>query len=95
MMKTVAACVVSMGLGMAMVSGYAAAKGPAKNVSAVRHPNMAAAQSFITKAFEKVEAAQKANEFDLGGHAQKAKEALKIAADEIKLAAETANDNNK
>ena len=54
---------------------------------------MAAAQGFIAKAFEKVEAAQKANEFDLGGHAQKAKEALKIAADEIKLAAETANNN--
>jgi hypothetical protein len=71
--------------------GLALAKEPAQNVSSARHPNLAAAQKLITQAFDKLEAAQKANEYDLGGHAAKAKEALKLAADEIKLAAETAN----
>ena len=37
-------------------------------------------------------AAQKANEYDLGGHAKKAEDALKIAVDEIHQAAEAAND---
>jgi hypothetical protein len=56
------------------------------------HPNLIAAQKLCAQAFTKLEAAQKANEYDLGGHAQKAKDALKLANDEIKLAAEAAND---
>lgn len=90
MKKTIAACVVSMGIGMAIVAGPVLARGPARNVG-LRHPNLMAAQKDINMAWNKLEAAQKANEFDLDGHAQKAKDALKIAADEIKLAAETAN----
>ena len=90
-MKTIVACVLSMGLGMGLVGGYALAKDPVKNVSAVKHPNLAAAQKLIGQAFEKLEAAQKANEYDMDGHAQKAKDALKLAADETKLAAEAAN----
>ena len=37
---------------------------------------------------DKLEAAQKANEYDMEGHAQKAKDLLKQVNDEIKLAAE-------
>ncbi|MCX5747494.1 MAG: hypothetical protein NT062_33940 [Proteobacteria bacterium] len=66
------------------------AKDPADNIGQ-RHPNLAAAQDLVGKAYSKVEAAQAANEFDLGGHAKRAKEALKLAADEMKLAAEFAN----
>ena len=66
------------------------AKGPANNIGQ-RHPNLAAAQDLVGKAFDRIEAAQNANEFDLGGHATRAKEALKVAADEMKLAAEAAN----
>ncbi len=58
-----------------------------------RHPNLNEAQNLVIKAFAKVEAAQRANEFDLGGHAKKAKDALQLANDEMKLAAETANHN--
>jgi hypothetical protein len=54
------------------------------------HPNLAAAQKLALQAFDKLEAAQKANEYDLGGHAAKAKELLKQANAEIKLAAEVA-----
>ena len=65
----------------------------ARNVSRVRHPNLAAAQVLIEKAIAKVSAAQLANEFDMGGHAAKAKALLDEAYTEIKLAAETANRN--
>ena len=75
--------------------GLALAKDPVQNVSAKKHPNIAAAQKLTEQAFEKIEAAQKANEYDLDGHAQKAKDALKLAADELKLAAEAANKNAK
>ena len=63
----------------------------AKDVSAVRHPNLAAAQGLIEKAIERVSMAQKANEFDMNGHAAKAKTLLDQAYSEIKLAAKAAN----
>jgi len=66
---------------------------PKKNVSAARHPNLAAAQRLSAQAFEKIKEAQTANEFDLGGHAQKAKDLLDQVNKELKLAAETANKN--
>jgi hypothetical protein len=62
-------------------------------VSAVKHPNIAAAQKYVQKAFDLTVAAQKANEFDLGGHAQKAKDLLEQANAELKLAAEASNQN--
>ncbi len=66
------------------------ARGPAHNVGD-KHPNLAAAQGLVGQAYERLEAAQSANEFDLGGHAKRAKEALKLANDEIKQAAQAAN----
>ena len=62
-----------------------------QNVSQARHPNLWAAQSFIVQAIDKLTAAQKANDFDMNGHAAKAKQLLQQAFDEIKLAAEAAN----
>jgi len=93
-MKTIIACALSAGFGMAIVAGGTAlAKDPVKNVSGSKHPNIAAAQRLSAQAFEKLEAAQKANEFDMDGHAQKAKDALETANNEMKLAAEAANKN--
>jgi hypothetical protein len=63
----------------------------AKNVSPARHPNLAAAQRLCSEAVQKIDMAQQANEFDMGGHAKKAKELLVEAADELKQAALTAN----
>lgn len=63
------------------------AAGPMKG-----HPNLQAADKALATAWEKISAAQKANEFDMGGHAEKAKEAIKTAVDELKLAAEVANE---
>jgi hypothetical protein len=62
-----------------------------QDVSARRHPNLAAAQRLIEQAIGKVDAAQAANEFDMNGHAAKAKELLGHAFDEIKAAAIAAN----
>jgi len=67
------------------------AQRPPENVSPKRHPNIAAAQSFVEQAFNRITAAQEANEFDLGGHAAKAKELLDQVNKELKLAAEAAN----
>ncbi len=77
----------------ALAGGVAFAKGPVQNVSAKKHPNIAAAQRLSAQAFEKIIAAQKANEYDMEGHAQKAKDLLEQANNELKLAAEAANAN--
>jgi hypothetical protein len=82
---------LSLTIAIAAPLGLALAKEPVKNVSKEKHPNLAAAQKLSAQAFEKLEAAQKANEYDMDGHAQKAKDLLKTVNDEIKLAAEAAN----
>lgn len=58
------------------------------------HPNIAAAHKLIMKAMKRIDAAQKANEFDLGGHAAKAKDLLSQAENELKQAMEAAKDNS-
>ena len=60
-------------------------------VDPYRHPNLAHAQGFIDQAIGSVDAAQRANEYDMGGHAARAKELLRQAREEIKLAAGAAN----
>jgi DnaJ-class molecular chaperone len=85
-MKTTIAAVVA---GLVLSGGVAAAK-PVQNV---RRPNLAAAQRHLAQAFEKITDAQKANEYDMGGHAAKAKDLIEQAANELKAAAEAANAN--
>ena len=62
------------------------------NISKHRHPNLAAAQRLCDEAIERITNAQRANEFDLGGHAAKAKDLLQQASGELKEAAEEANE---
>jgi hypothetical protein len=59
------------------------------------HPNLQAARMHLKQAMAKITAAQRANEFDMGGHAAKAKELLEQADQEIGQAAEAANANKK
>jgi hypothetical protein len=94
-MKTIVACVLSAGLGMSVVGAYDALSAPAQNVSGKRHPNLAAAQRLAGQAFDKIGAAQQANEWDMAGHAEKAKGLLDQANNELKQAAEAANANAK
>ena len=82
-------------LGLTLLVGTLATAQPKRNVSPARHPNLAAAQKFSQQAFEKITAAQRANEWDLGGHAAKAKSLLEQVNNELKLAAETSNANHR
>jgi hypothetical protein len=75
--------IVTLLIGILLGSGIAL-------FAAVRHPNLVEAHNLILKAILRIDLAQKANEYDLGGHAAKAKEHLAAAETEIKLAAEAA-----
>ena len=57
------------------------------SIAQPHHPNIMAAQQFCTQAYEKIGAAQQANEFDMHGHAQKAKDLLLGAKNELHEAA--------
>jgi len=70
-----------------------AQKPPAENVSKGKHPNLAAAQRLTAQAFQKITTAQEDNEFDMQGHAKKAKDLLDQANNELKQAAGAANKN--
>jgi hypothetical protein len=83
--------ILSAVLGSTLVVGVVIAQKPARNVSGARHPNLAAAQKLSRQAWEKVGDAQRVNEWDLQGHAQKAKELLDQVNNELKLAAEASN----
>ena len=91
MLKTRVFAVV---VGLLLIIGVLAlAQPPERNISGKRHPNLAAAQQLSHQAWEKVVAAQKANEWDMEGHAQHAKELLDQANQELKAAAGAANRN--
>jgi len=70
-------------------AGYA--QRPEVNIDPQRHANLAAAQGLIQQAWDKLSLAQQANEFDMEGHAVKAKQLLEEADREVKRAAMTAN----
>jgi uncharacterized membrane protein len=86
-LKTLLIGFVAVGILIISIAVYAT------NVSHVHHPNLAAAQTFIEKAINKISAAQVANEYDMEGHAAKAKSFLDQAYAEIKLAAQAANEH--
>jgi len=86
---------VAMMAGLAFVASAAMAQQPpVRDISAKRHPNLSRAQHQTDAAYKSIVAAQQANEFDLGGHAAKAKELLDQANQELKQAAEVANANH-
>jgi hypothetical protein len=79
---------IFVALALAVPLGLAVAESPAP-------PNLGVAQRLIAQAFDKLEAAQKANEYDLGGHAAKAKELLRQAKIELQLAAGASDQKKK
>ncbi len=80
---------------LAMFMGIALLAGAAYAAPFPRHPNLGAAHNHLAMAMEKITAAQKANEFDMGGHARKAKELIEQAQKELVEAAEAANTGKK
>jgi hypothetical protein len=71
----------------------AVAQHPAQNVNPGRHPHIARVQQLSSQAFNQIVQAQQANEWDMQGHAQKAKELLDQANNELRQAATAANRN--
>jgi hypothetical protein len=92
-MKLAHQWVVGSLLGLSFATaGITVAQGPPeRNINPNHHPNLAAAQRLCDQAYNKTVAAQQANEWDMNGHAQKAKELLDQANRELKAAAEAAN----
>ena len=82
-------------LPLALAASVAIAGAPVENVSGKKHPNIAAAQHLADQAYKKVTEAQQANEWDMDGHAAKAKDLLDQVNRELKAAAEAANKNHK
>jgi hypothetical protein len=84
--------ILAVVFGALLLAGAGAiAQRPERDISHARHPNLAAAQRLTQQAWERIVDAQKANEWDMGGHAQKAKNLLDEANRELKEAAEAAN----
>src|SRR5271170_1178074 len=67
------------------------AQSPVVNIDPDRHGNLAAAQGNIVDAYQRIDMAQRANDGQLGGHAQRAKDFLTQADVELRLAADFAN----
>ncbi len=92
MMKT---HVVATLLGALLTVGAIALAQPKQNVNPGHHPNLAAAQQLSEEAYQKIVAAQQANEFDMGGHAAQAKSLLEKVNNQLRMAATAANKNGK
>jgi hypothetical protein len=67
--------------------------GPYVNIDPNRHGNLAAAQDFIVQAYNRIGDAQRANHGQLEGHAAHAKQLLAQANEELRLAADVANEH--
>jgi hypothetical protein len=74
----------------AITGGFLIAQRPDERVGK-RHPNLMAAQHLIDQALGRLGDAQRDNDWDMNGHAARAKELLEQANREIKEAAEAAN----
>ena len=90
-MKTPRAKFVLLAAVVALTACAVSAQVPVQNIDPERHGNLAAAQRLVVQAFERLSDAQVANDYQLGGHVARAKDLLRQANEEIKLAAEAAN----
>lgn len=82
---------LAVGAVAAAIAVTAWAQMPVQNIDPQRHGNLAAAQRLIGQAFERISEAQQDNRYDLGGHAGRAKDLLRQAAEELRLSADAAN----
>lgn len=78
---------------LALCYAVAGAQAPAVTVDPQRHGNLAAAQEGVAAAYARMTEAQHDNDAHLGGHAQRAKELLTQANQEIALAAQQADEH--
>jgi|HubBroStandDraft_6_1064221.scaffolds.fasta_scaffold635047_1 hypothetical protein len=78
-------------LSAALFSILTVAQDPVQDIDKVRHPNLAAAQSHVVEANKYVTLAQKDDQYDMQGHAEKARALLVQVNQELRLAATAAN----
>ena len=90
-MKTPRSKLILLAAVAALAACAVSAQVPVQNIDPERHGNLAAAQRLVVQAFERLRDAQVANDYQLGGHVTRAKDLLRQANEEVKLAAETAN----
>lgn len=74
-----------------LLGGATLAQEPVIDISPKIHPNLAEAQHHVVEANRAIATAQKANKYDMKGHAEKARQLLVEVNNELKLAAEAAN----
>lgn len=74
-----------------IMCGATLAQEPVQDINPKIHPNLAAAQRHVVEANNAIAVAQKDNRYDMRGHAEKARQLLVEANNEIKAAAEAAN----
>jgi hypothetical protein len=74
---------------IAIVAGLMSLSAGAGYAAGGKHPNLNKAQDLVSKAIDRLEDAQKANEDKLGGHAKAAEGFLKQAQPEIAAALQT------
>lgn len=86
----------SAAVGAALAYGCAtqAQQGPVVDIGN-RHGNLRQAQENIVQAWQLVSRAQEMNDSRLGGHAANAKHLLEQANDELRLAADVANEHER
>jgi hypothetical protein len=81
-------------VGQLIFSACALAR-PIVNIDPGHHPNLASAQQLTAQAWDYVGRAQQANQFEVGGHAARAKELLEEVNRELRLAADVSNANGR
>jgi hypothetical protein len=72
-------------------SGVTLAQAPVVDIDKKLHPNLALAQDHLVQATNYIAVAQRDEKYDMQGHAEKARQLLMQANQELKLAAEAAN----
>ena len=82
-------------LGLLCVGVLLAQQRPADNINPKLHPFLAEAQRMCNQSYDKLVEAQGANDFDMEGHAAKAKQLLVEASHEMKATALAANKERK
>jgi len=77
--------------GIVLLCSLVLAQGPVVNIDPKSNSNLADAQRFVVQADQRIAAAQRINDFDMQGHAAKARELLVQVNQELKAAAEAAD----
>lgn len=83
--------VYAMLIWMMFFGGLTLAQAPVHNIAKDLHPNLWQAQDHLIQATNFISVAQRDEKYDMQGHAEKARQLIMQASEELKYAAEAAN----